>query len=114
MPDERPLGTFSDELDRMYAQIVQRLDAGDQRAGDRQSQIVQRLDRTDLRIDSLTAQVTATNGSVRDLQKWRSYMEGLKAGAGGSWHLLIGASGLIVGAAGVGVAAMTLILHMPH
>lgn len=106
--NERPLGTFSDELDRAIDRALTHLDA--------------RLDATDRRverqfadqgerIDGLTAQVTKTNGSVRELQGWRQYMEGLKAGAGGSWHLLIGGTGIVCGAGGLVVALLTLAQH---
>ena len=94
MTSERPLGTFSDEIDRALAHIDRRLDATDKR-------VDERFDEQGQRIDELTTQVTTTNGNVRELQRWRSYMEGVKAGAGGSWGIFVGAVGVVVGAGGL-------------
>lgn len=39
-------------------------------------------------------QAFATNGRVSQLERWRSYMDGVKAGAGGLWQYAVGAIGV--------------------
>jgi hypothetical protein len=38
-------------------------------------------------------QAVQTNGRVTMLEQWRSYMDGVKAGAGGLWQYAIAAAG---------------------
>ena len=83
--EQRPLGTFSDEIDRVLRHADSRFDA------------------IDVRLVDLTAQVTATNGRVRSLEGWREYLKGVSAGAGGSGRLLLvvyGAAATLIGMAG--------------
>jgi hypothetical protein len=85
MTQEHRPDAISDELDRVLNHIDQRFDEHGKR------------------IDELTIQVAATNGSVRALQQWRSFMDGVRTGAGGTGRLVvvvIGVSGTMVGIAG--------------
>lgn len=86
MTNERPLAAVSDEIDRALEAIGER------------------FDRLDGRIDELTTQVKATNGRVKDLEMWRRYWEGVRAGAGGSWGVFLAIAGAAVGVGGVVIA----------
>lgn len=101
MTNERPLAAISDEIDRALGHIDAMLEA-------RAKQVDSRFDRIDTRIDSLTTQVTATNGRVRELEMWRRYWEGVRAGAGGFWFYLAGGAGVVVGIIGLIVAIMSV------
>lgn len=93
MTQEPPrLGVLSDEIDRLREHIDESFDNQNEK------------------IERLTVQVSTTNGSVRELQRWRSYMEGVKAGAGGSWHVFIGATGALVGVGSL-VTAIVVVMH---
>ena len=73
--------------------------------------IIPRMDRVESKVDDqreqssrIEKQVIATNGRVRAIELWQARWEGMKAGAGGSWHVLVAGGGLVVGAVGLIVA----------
>lgn len=63
-----------------------------------------RFDAQDARLGRIEKHAEKTNGRVGALELWRARMEGMKAGVGGSWGVLMGVAGLFIGAAGVTVA----------
>jgi hypothetical protein len=101
MTNERPLAAISDEINRA-------LDHLDAQAAARALIVDARFDRIDSRIDEVTLQVKTTNGRVTNLEMWRRYLDGVKAGAGGSWSFLIAGVGALVGISGVVVAIVSL------
>lgn len=66
--------------------------------------IIPRMDRLEAKVDGVDAQARLTNGRVRAIELWQARWEGVKDGAGGSWHVLVAGGGLVVGAVGLIVA----------
>jgi hypothetical protein len=104
MTNERPLAAISDELDRVLKHVDSRFDHIDTRLDGLSTQAATTIGR----LDGLTVQVTTTNGRVTKLEMWKEYLNGVKAGAGGSWGIIIGACGLAFGAVGAVVAIVSL------
>ena len=63
--------------------------------------------RMDKRFDKIEEKQDVTNGRLGKLEGWKKYSEGVSAGQGGSWHLIFGIGGLLIGAGGV-VATLAL------
>lgn len=66
-----------------------------------QREVLDRLERIEL-------QARATNGRLRELERWRAYTEGLRAGVGGLWHVALGLIGGLTGMVGVIIAAIAV------
>ena len=60
------------------------------------------------RLERIEGQVTAINGRVRKMEEWRAYIDGVRDGAGGLWHIALATLGTLAGVAGVGVAIVAL------
>jgi hypothetical protein len=105
---ERPLAAISDEINRA-------LDHLDAKAAERAAVVDAHFNSIeagmrDVKSDliEVTVQVKATNGRVKDLEMWRRYWEGVRAGAGTSWQVLIAGVGVVIGVGGVVVAIVSL------
>ena len=58
--------------------------------------IIPRMDRLESKVDAVNTQAQATNGRVRAIELWQARWEGMKAGAGGSWQVMVAAGGVAV------------------
>lgn len=58
--------------------------------------IIPRMDRLETKVDAVNIQAQATNGRLRAVELWQARWEGMKAGAGGSWQVLIAAGGIAI------------------
>lgn len=60
------------------------------------------------RLERIENQARQTNGRVGKLEQWRAYMDGMRAGVGGLWHIVIATIGGLSGLAGIVIAAIAL------
>ena len=92
MPSE--IQALQDHFDRLiHETIIPKVD-----------RVEGKVDAVDAKADRIEKQTIATNGRVRAIELWQARWEGVKDGAGGSWHVLVAGVGLVVGAVGLIVA----------
>lgn len=63
--------------------------------------IIPRMDRLEAKVDAVDAQARLTNGRVKSVELWQARWEGVRDGAGASWHVIVAVGGLAVGAVGL-------------
>ncbi len=64
--------------------------------------------RMDNRFDKIEAKQDVPNKRIGKLEGWKKYSEGVRAGQGGSWHLILGGGGLVIGGGSLLVAVVAV------
>lgn len=64
--------------------------------------------RIDKRFDKIEDKQAAADGRIGKLERWKTYSEGVRAGQGGSWHLILGVGGLVIGGGSLVVAVLAV------
>lgn len=95
-----------EHFDRQFHAIRAGQEATREQINATNSRIVSMSDR----VTDILAETRKTNGRVTMLEQWRSFRDGVEAGSGQSWRVLVAGSAIVGSIVGVVISIITFAL----